>query len=779
MTAQPQHGLRHAAVRRLLPAAAVIWLERALRTEGAWMALIWLGYGAAVLFGLFDWLGGDARVAVLGAVLLTTAALLLRAALRIALPGRREILNRIEDDSRALRGTVRFEDAAPSRELEGLSELLWQRARQEAAARPVRLSLPRPALPRGLRRVLLGALVIALGGALLAAWQAPHRFGELASPYPVPLSDYRFQVRVTPPDYALGSPVSFDLSGGESRSLRLLAGGEVEISALSAEGDWAFVRPDGRAVPAATAPNQEGPWRIVQDGRTLAALDIELGADGAPVIRFDGAPARNASGALLIGYALEDDYGVSALALEVTGGNAPARLYSLSEAVQPGTGRSYADLSSDPRAGERALLTLVATDGSGNEGRSAPIRIELPVKTFNDPIAREIIEVRRELFGGLDPRIGQRRLGRIAARPERFDERTDIYAGLRSAAARLRYSEGEDTIDQVGALLWAIATDLEDGGASRALDDLRAAMDRLMQEAGSGDDEALSFLTERLEQAMAEYLRRQMEAALDAGELPPPGMMQGLSSTVDAGFLQAMMEDLKDRLAAGDTEGAVAALENLRGLMESIQFGAAAPDPEAAARAEALRDLAEQLQQAEIDQGELRQETIAEAVRQAIRDDPEASQNLAAGQQDLGDAAEAIAQGLSEAGAETPEALGAAQGYMQQAAEALARGDAGGAAMAQGEALRELANASAELEQQAQQAQQQASGGMMQAGQTGSGIDPLGRPGTGFGQGAVELPDEQQMRRVQEIRAILEERARDPSRSEEERSYYLRLLKRF
>jgi hypothetical protein len=35
------------------------------------------------------------------------------------------------------------------------------------------------------------------------------------------------------------------------------------------------------------------------------------------------------------------------------------------------------------------------------------------------------------------------------------------------------------------------------------------------------------------------------------------------------------------------------------------------------------------------------------------------------------------------------------------------------------------------------------------------------------------------MRRVQQIRQLLEERAADPRRSEDERAYYLRLLKRF
>jgi len=69
--------------------------------------------------------------------------------------------------------------------------------------------------------------------------------------------------------------------------------------------------------------------------------------------------------------------------------------------------------------------------------------------------------------------------------------------------------------------------------------------------------------------------------------------------------------------------------------------------------------------------------------------------------------------------------------------------------------------------------------GASQPGAAGSGLDPLGRPGTGFGQGMVKLPADTQVRRIRKIRRLLEERANDPSRSPEERGYYLRLLKRF
>jgi hypothetical protein len=283
-------------------------------------------------------------------------------------------------------------------------------------------------------------------------------------------------------------------------------------------------------------------------------------------------------------------------------------------------------------------------------------------------------------------------------------------------------------------------------------------------------------MAEQLEAAMSEYLRRQIEAALaEGGAAPPDGSG---TVAVDLGFLDQMFADLKDRLAAGDTKGAAAALANLRQLMETIRFGNAAPDPDAARRAAEAAAAAEALRAIEQRQQALRDQSIADMISDSFGDGETVRENTGE-QSELGTATVRLKRRFRDAGVEPPPTLDAAVEAMREAADALARGRAGDAIRAQTRALNALAQAADAADAAAQRMAQAAGPGAMQPGASGSGLDPLGRPGQGFGQGAVRLPDQSEARRIQAIRKILEERASDPSRSAEERGYYLRLLKRF
>ncbi|MGB3723482.1 MAG: DUF4175 family protein, partial [Pacificimonas sp.] len=665
MTAQPPHkGLSAGAARRLPWTGALIWLERGLAAELGWVISAWAGFAALALFGLGDWLPGEVRLALLGGLIVGSAGALVRYAARTPLPERPEILARLDRGGALPVGTVSFTDNAPAR-LDGeVAEILWQRARKDALSRPARIGLPNLRFPKLLAGALLAAAALLLVGAVFANRTGPERLAAAFSSYSTPLSAYAFRVEVTPPVHAALRPESLTVTGGETLDLDLLEGASINLQPLAEVDRWQVRTARGRLLTGTRfRPETGGIWRIMRGSRELAALNINMVADGVPVIRFAGDPAKAASGALRLPYRLTDDHGLSSLSLRVEGGAADARETLLNEAAQPGEGQLYADLTADPRAGEEARLILVARDGAGNVGTSAPILVKLPVRTFSDPIAREIVAIRKSLLEGGARDAAARRLSEIAANPVQFDERLEVFAGLRAATWRLRYQATAAGRAQSAQILWDVAVDLEDGGTSRAMDDLRAAMERLAQEAGSGDDEMLAALTTQLEQAMGEYLRRQMEAAMNAGEMPSAEMMQGMSgmaSAVDAGFLDAMMADLKDRLAAGDTEGAMEALANLRGLMESIQFGPGAPDPEAAAKAEKASEIAAKLRDIASRQERLRAGTIAESVM------PERTSldMLGAEQRDLAAELGEVQGEFGETGADTPESLALAEEAM-------------------------------------------------------------------------------------------------------------------
>lgn len=785
----PLSTLPRAAERRLLPAAAILWLERAWAGSLRWPALAWAGFALLALLGAWEQVGSGFRVGLLFLLALGTLVALGHAIVTTPVTERAAILRRLEQASRLRRGSLALLDERPVDLSDPVAARLWARARDEAQPRRLRLGIPRlvllPEDRKGLAPLVLllaFALAFAVAG---TSWR--DRLSNAFSPFQTSLAGTRIILTVTPPAY-VGRPAEvLQMEAGRTLPLTALAGSRLDLRVEGPAGDWELETPDHMALPLANgrtsfALKHPGSFILHYGWRQAARLDVKLAADGAPVVGFAGAPSVTATGALRIGYRLEDDHGSSALMLELRLGGETRRIM-LDPAVRPGTGASFVDLTPDPFAGEAVQMRLLARDGAGQVGHSQVKRLVLPERQFNHPVAREIIAARKQLLRSPAQRDAvAERLTQIASRPERFDEDLAVFAGLRAANWRLAYDRSDPMARSVARLLWDIAVDLDDRGASRAMEDLRRKMDELARRMGSANDEELARLADQLNAAMAEYLRRQLESMLQAGMTPEMAADAAANQMVDLSFLDQMLSDLRDRLAAGDMAGAQAALQNLRQLMENIRFtGSGSGDPEAARRAQQAAAAAEGLRDLEARERDLQGQTIAEGVRRAIGGERGSTEQLAGEQGKLERQAAAVEEQMQGAGMQTPGALGEAKQAMAEARQALASGDTAQAAVAQGRAVEALGRAAQEASSQAQ-AMAQAAGGMpgqIMPGAAGSGIDPLGRPGSGFGQGLVKLPDGSQAKRVAAIRRLLEERASDPNRSAEERAYYLRLLKRF
>src|SRR5262249_55935280 len=131
-------------------------------------------------------------------------------------------------------------------------------------------------------------------------------------------------------------------------------------------------------------------------------------------------PEPQARGALQLVYKIEDDYGVTeaqalfALKPGSGGGVSKARrpLYGAPDfalvlpqaRTKSAVGQTTKDVSDHPYAGADVTLTLVARDEAGNEGRSAPTELRMPERVFVKPLARALIEQRRELALDADAR---------------------------------------------------------------------------------------------------------------------------------------------------------------------------------------------------------------------------------------------------------------------------------------------------------------------------------------------------------------------------------------
>ena len=84
-------------------------------------------------------------------------------------------------------------------------------------------------------------------------------------------------------------------------------------------------------------------------------------------------------------------------------------------------------------------MTLSATSVSGKTGRSEPVEVTLPQRPFHNPLARALVEERRDMI--LDPDHAPKRveaaLTGLAVAPELFDTPAGVYLGLRQAKAAL------------------------------------------------------------------------------------------------------------------------------------------------------------------------------------------------------------------------------------------------------------------------------------------------------------------------------------------------------
>ena len=218
-------------------------------------------------------------------------------------------------------------------------------------------------------------------------------------------------------------------------------------------------------------------------------------------------PRAEARGSLRLNYKLEDDYGVIAAEASFssptqsrTAARPPHPLYgppnfalSLPQArTRNGNGQTIKDVTEHPWAGTEVTMTLTARDGGGNEGHSAAHGVQLPERIFVKPLARALIEQRRDLARDAEDR------GTCWSRSTRWPWRpiastpAGVYLGLRSIYWKLGLAKTDDELREVVDRLWDMAVTIEDGNLSDVEKALRAAEDALRQALDRGASEPRS-----------------------------------------------------------------------------------------------------------------------------------------------------------------------------------------------------------------------------------------------------------------------------------------------
>jgi uncharacterized protein (TIGR02302 family) len=815
MTDRPTEPDRRISIRLRLARAALLW-ERVW--PPCWPAVGVLGaFLVLALFDLLPQLPGLVHAALLlgfgaafVAALATTAG--------TVIPDRFAARRRIEQASGLEHRPLQALADRPSTPLDSQAARLWQehRRRMEAATRRLRIGLPVAGLagrdPWGLRAVL--AILLLIGGVDAGAdWR--DRLGRALTPdLPggSPAVAASLDIWITPPEYT-GLPPQF-LRAGTSETIRIPTGsallaqvhGGDAVPRLAIDGEVRDFDPiDKQNFRSAATLTSGKVLRVTQAGAALGGWPIEIIPDNPPKIAFAKPPEATTRAALRIDYQASDDYGVEAVKAVIRrDGGKPDEIIEI-EVPLPGLhlkeakATSYHDLSPHPWAGLPVEIRLVASDALGQTGESEAVHMKLPERAFNHPVARAIIDQRKEL--AIDP--GSRlavadTLSDLRERPQLYRDDTIVFLGLRLAEERLRLNGDERSTAEVEKLLWDTALRIEDGRMSLAERDLRRLQQELQDAlAKNAPDEEIDRLMRELQQALDRYLQALAENLArnpDQAEQPIDP-----SRIVTSRDLQRMLDRARELAKSGARDQARELLSQLQNMLENLRMARPGQMPqrgssEAQQMMRGMHDLMQRQQQL-LDRS-FRAQQQAEQGRMGQRgqqggdqQDATADMGDAAGQQEglrrmLGEMMRHLGDGLGD----IPEPLGRAERAMRDATEALQRQQPGQAIGPQTEALDQLQQAAREFAQQMQQRLGRGNPDDNDVGATDSEPrdrverDPLGRPMSNNGtydQGDVKIPDQNTLQKAREILDELRRRAGERSRPEIELDYIDRLLKRF
>ncbi len=807
--------------------AALFW-------ERLWLAL-WplmttVGlFAAVVLLDIMPALPGWMHFLVLAgfvAALGATSALLVR---RLAMPRRAEARHRLESDSgldhRPL-SSLEEKLVTPADDPE--AKALWQahQARLKDQLKQLRVRLPHPGLaaadPVALRALVALSLVVGLTIGYddwpkrLTSALSPE-FGKVAAQVPASLDLW-----INPPAYTALPPLYLERTGAPPT-----AAAASSVAAAPAAVPAAVTVPAGSALLAQVSgggdvpllqigqdqqsfePVGEGSYRIsteltagdrvsvLQDGEELSAWPIELVPDAPPDVELTSAPARTRRGVLRLDYEASDDYGVVSINALIERIDQTDQAGFEIDLLLPGGDRrevahsSYHDLTAHPWAGLHVDLRLAAEDAIGQRDVSYPVRLVLPERIFNHPVARALVELRKQLSLDPDARLPViRKLSELYSRPQHFYNDLTVALAIRLAERRLIYDPSQDAVSEVQKLLWDTALHIEEGEFAVAERDLREIQEALMRALESNaSDEEVARLMEQLQQALdrylealAEQLMEQLAQGSEMQPLPPDAELLGGDE------LHEMIDRARDLAQSGARDAARELLSQLREMLENMQAGLMSQqfaDNEFGAwqmmeqldsmmrRQQELLDRSYQRsQQGDPQSGEEQsrqlQENLADAGRQ---------ENL---RRELGRMMRELADMLNG----MPRPLGRAEQAMRDARAALEQGQPGQAVDPQTRAVDQLQQGMQGMaEQIIEQMSDTAQRGSGQTGvKPGQGRDPLGRR---WGSGnretieGVQIPDQMDIQRAREILRELRIRRGDRNRSLDELQYIDRLLRRF
>lgn len=794
--------------RLLLARAALLW-------ERAWPAL-WPAagvVGAFLVLALFDLparLPGALHALLLALMMGLLAGGLYLGLRKFRLPDRDAARRRIETASGLPhRPLATLEDRLAGGASDPDTAALWQahRARMAAAAKRLRVGVPAAGLlrrdPYALRAVL-GLLLLIAAVDAGGDWSdrilrslAPS-FGPGAAAVPVALD-----IWVSPPDYT-GLPPQFLAQSAPAQPVAVPVGSTVlaQVHGGSAVPQLLldahasdFTRIDESNFKGGATITEGKRLAVMQDGKSLGAWPMTVIPDLPPSVAFAKPPGHTDRGVLRLEYKAGDDYGVESVKAQIRRKDDPSGETLSFDLPLPGqhlkdaAAASYHDLTPHPWAGLPVEIQLKATDALGQVGESEAIETTLPERAFHHPIARAIIDARKELTLHPDDRKPvAETLSDLSLRPGLFNNDIVAFMALRTAQARLVLDRDASVIPALQQLLWETALRIEDGRATTSQRDLRQAM-RALQDAlaHNAPDFEIERLIRELQQAidrhlqaLAQQMQRQQPNAQDMQPIDPSRMITRQD-------LQRMLDRARDLARTGAKDRARELLSQLQEMLENLRM--ARPGQMMNGQNQSMRAMQEMMRR--------QQQLLDRSFRRSRGQQGQQGQDGAESQDDanqqemlrrmLGE----MMRRMGDQNGDIPAPMGRAERAMRNAVDALRRTQPGQAIGPQTDALDALQQAARAMADQ----MLGRNGGMPDGGDPGdrdgldqAARDPFGRLQRDNGNGGIDDGGQMRMGKSQsdyalekakEILQQLRDRAGDRQRPELERDYIDRLLKQF
>ena len=779
--------------------------------------LLLLACGA--LLGLHEGLPWWAHLGVVVLGMLSGLALLRRVVPALAWPSRVAGLARLETDSRLPAGTLA---ALEDRPLGGDPyDPYWrahQRRLRERIGR-VRLDRPRAAVSRldpfGLRYGITFLFALSL---LVAGERAGTRLRDAVTPALGTDRVIVADVWLDPPAYTGRPPVFLArgeaLPDGTQTERTVPVGTTLRVRLTSPRGAprarLDVFTEDGRErVPV---PQEEAASVLDLTMDANAALSLRAGGrravwpiavtpDRPPSVALTAQPETEGGTLLRLQARTEDDYGVrsAALALRLAPTqnlppDVPAPDASVLERTitlplpaltgVPGDRDVSIDLTEHPFAGLDVLLSVRVEDGAGRTDATPPVRMTLPTRGFYDPLARTVIEQRRQL--AVAPRSWPRTarlLSALTLAPERYAESTREFLLLRTAYRRVMANEGDDvggTIDS----FWSLAIALEDESLNAARARLEAAEQALRDALTRGAPDAeIERLIEELRAAMDDYVAALARSG-DAQAAPDSAQL----GDEDLGDLLDRIQEASER---GLRDEARSLLNQLSQMLENLSIAEGQGSPGSDGQGQGQGE-GQPGGEGRGGQGppDAQGSALAEAgdligAQRDLSDDTFAARRGERGLDDLAERQRGLADGLDQLdeaeGGAGAEGAARASDAMRAAARAIERGDLGAANALQEEVIAALSEAAEAVRAAGRAGEDEGDGDGQDQGQGqgragGAGTDPLGRP---YGATGVEVPGLSDPERIRSVVQAVRRRLADPTLTDAERDYLEGLLERY